>query len=465
VESLLAWGTNPLERVFFVGVIVAASACAQQEMPPGGPEDLRPPVVVATTPSALEIVADLEMEIRFEFDERISERVTGGVLETAIAVSPVLGGYRVEHDPKSLTLKLEGGLRPDLVYRITLTPTVSDMFGNTMTDPFELVFSTGGEPLPTTLAGEVWDRISGRAVRQATLVAVGSDSIVHRSTADRTGIFAFRYLPAGTFEVTAFEDLNRNGEVDSTEVQGLIPLSIEAGDTLLTDIAILAPDTSSANLSGADILDSVTVALLFDDFLAFETGVDEIEIEISSNDAGVPVITDVMHEPDYIAWVQEVTDSLSLLDSIEAGEEAAARALLDIDTVMLSMDVQGVSSETASIAPVRRLPPSLPELQGSAAGPTSGGGRVLPGRRLVLRFAVPLPHEAELALTVFGVTNIFGTQGGGGDATFSRVAVPDSTTITDSIEGVDSTSTLDTGIVVPTESIVPRCSDIFFGCR
>ena len=205
--------------------------------------------------------------------------------------------------------------------------------------------------------------------------------------------------------------------------------------------------------------------MLFDDFLDFETGVDEIELEISSNDAGVPVITDVMHEPDYISWVQEVTDSLSLLDSIEAGEEAAARAPLDIDTVMLSMDVQGVSSETALIAPVRRLPPSLPQLQGSAAGPTSGGGRVLPGRRLVLRFAVPLPHEAELALTVFGVTNIFGIQGGGGDATFSRVAVPDSTASTDSIEGVDSTSTLDTGIVVPTKSVAPRCSDIFFGCR
>ena len=71
------------------------------------------PVVIATTPGALEKVTDLGTKIRFEFDERISERVTGGVLETAIAVSPVLGVYKVEHSPKALTLTLEGGLRPD----------------------------------------------------------------------------------------------------------------------------------------------------------------------------------------------------------------------------------------------------------------------------------------------------------------------------------------------------------------
>jgi len=370
--------------------------------------------VIATTPGALEKVTDLGTKIRFEFDERISERVTGGVLETAIAVSPVLGVYKVEHSPKALTLTLEGGLRPELVYRITLTPTVSDMFGNTMRDPFELVFSTGGDPVPTTLAGQVWDRITGRAVQQATLVAVSNDSLVHRSTADRTGIFAFRYLPAGSFDVTAFEDQNRNGEVDSTEVQGLIPLFVEEGDTVLTEISILTPDASEANMTGAEVLDSVTVALLFDDFLDFEIGADEIKIEISPDADDKPMIADVMHEPDYVVWVERVTDSLSLLDSIEAEEAAALRLLSDAEAVMPSAEVTAIGSEELLVSSARRPPPSLPQLQGSAAGPTADGARVLPGRRLVLRLSAPLPYETEFVFTVLGVTNIFGLRGGGG---------------------------------------------------
>lgn len=446
-------------------MIVLTSGCAQQEMPPGGPEDLRPPVVIATTPGALEKVTDLGTKIRFEFDERISERVTGGVLETAIAVSPVLGVYKVEHSPKALTLTLEGGLRPELVYRITLTPTVSDMFGNTMRDPFELVFSTGGDPVPTTLAGQVWDRITGRAVQQATLVAVSNDSLVHRSTADRTGIFAFRYLPAGSFDVTAFEDQNRNGEVDSTEVQGLIPLFVEEGDTVLTEISILTPDASEANMTGAEVLDSVTVALLFDDFLDFEIGADEIKIEISPDADDKPMIADVMHEPDYVVWVKRVTDSLSLLDSIEAEEAAALRLLSDAEAVMPSEEVTAIGSEELLVSSARRPPPSLPRLQGSAAGPTADGARVLPGRRLVLRLSAPLPYETEFAFTVLGVTNIFGLRGGGGEATLSRELVVDSVMDLDSVGVADSISTLDTGVVTTTDVADTHRGCIFPVCH
>ncbi len=446
MRNLLDWESNPLGRILSV-VIVMTSACAQQEMPPGGPEDLRPPVVIATTPGALEKVTDLGTKIRFEFDERISERVTGGVLETAIAVSPVVGVYKVEHSPKALTLTIEGGLRPELVYRVTLTPTVSDMFGNTMRDPFELVFSTGGDPVPTTLAGQVWDRITGRAVQQATIVAISNDSLVHRSTADRTGIFAFRYLPAGTFDVTAFEDQNRNGEVDSTEVQGLIPLFVEEGDTVLTEISILTPDASEAKVTGAEVLDSVTLALLFDDFLDFETAVDEVEIEISPDADDTPMIVDVMHEPDYVVWVERVTDSLSRVDSIEAEEVAALRLLSDAEAVMPSEEGSAIRSEELVLASARRPPPSLPQLQGSVAGPTADGARVLPGRRLILRLSVPLPYEIEFALTVSGVTNIFGLPGGGGEATLSRELVVDSVMDLDSVGMADSISALDTGVV------------------
>ena len=77
-----------------------------------------------------------------------------------------------------------GGFRPGVVYRVTLQPVVRDMFGNTLRDPFELVFDTGAEPEETAVAGEVWDRITGRGVPDASVQAVGPDSLVHVSTSE-----------------------------------------------------------------------------------------------------------------------------------------------------------------------------------------------------------------------------------------------------------------------------------------
>lgn len=446
-------------------------------MPPGGPDDLRPPVVVSTEPRALETVTDLQTEIRFDFDERISERVSGGALETAVTVSPTLGEYEVQHGRQSLTVKLDGGLREGLVYRVTLAPAVSDMFGNTITDPFELIFSTGGEPVPTTLAGEVWDRITGRPVADAALVAIDVDSLVHRSTADRGGIFAFRYLPGGTFEVTAFEDQNRNGEPDSTEVQGVLPLTIAAGDTVLLEIPILTPDTSAANVTGADAIDSSTVAILFDDFLDYESGVDGIGVTIESDSLVAPMLLELMHETAYVDWVEMVTDSLARLDSIEAEDrvpvaaleagrtatdsveseillEAATPdstgtgdALTPSDTVVVTQMGADSPGEQSAASGQREPPPSLPPLEGSTAGPTSDGRRVLPGRRLVARMDGPIPYDAAFTVTVSGVVNIFGLPGGGGEATLVREVVVDSADILDSIARGDSVRMGGTGAV------------------
>jgi len=450
-------------------------------------------------------VTDLETAIRFEFDERISERVSGGALETAVIVSPTAGDYEVRHARQSLTVVLDGGLRPGLVYRVTLAPTVLDMFGNSLADPFELVFSTGAEPVPTTMAGEVWDRISGRIVSEAVLVAIDEDSLVHRSTSDREGIFAFRYLPAGSFDVIAFQDQNRNGEPDSTEVQGEVPVAIAAGDTVLLEIPILTPDTSAANVTGADAVDSVTVAILFDDFLDHESGVDDIDVVFSSDSTDAPAVVEVLHETAYVAWVEMVADSFARLDSIEGEAEAAAQAAQEAagsagdtlatsgesvegavlavsagdsavvdpvdddvtpaDTVVLAPGVsvapgvQGAGGPSLRARDQRDPPPSLPRLEGSAAGRTADGRRVLPGRRLVVRVDPPIPLGVEFVVTVSGVTNIVGRTGGGGETSLERAVVIDSTEVVDSIASADSGAVRDSGLVADTGRVSPQATE------
>ncbi|MDH3270076.1 MAG: Ig-like domain-containing protein [Gemmatimonadota bacterium] len=463
---------------------VVAGACAQQGIPPGGPEDTRPPVVVQTFPEALGILTELDAPVRFFFDERISERMAGGTLESAVTVSPRGGEVRVSHGSRSLTVRTEGGFRPGLVYRVTLKAVVSDMFNNRMTDPFELVFTTGGEtPSATTLAGEVWDRIDGNAVNEAVILAEAADGLIHQATADRDGIYAFRYLPDGQYRVTAFEDQNRNGDADSTEVQGRFTADLAAGDTLLLDLPILAPDTAAAVVAGASPLDSVTVAVLFDDYLDPTVEAGAFDVTISSAEASAPSIVRVFQEAEYEAYIEEVADSLIRADSIAAAEAAAVgpvetapdsvppadstevtEALPGVvaagpdsaaaaDTVRLGRVGAPTPPGAAGAAVGRKPPPGLERLQGPRAGPTQDGRRVLPGRRIVLLLSEALLYDVEYEVQVSGVVNIAGLGGGGGVASLVLEAPPADTMVVDTTAAPDSAA-IDT-LAVPDSAVLP----------
>ena len=388
-------------------------ACASQEAPTGGPQDLRPPVIVRTDPDTFGSLENLGDQVSFHFDERISERAAGGDLENAVSVSPNTGDIRVHLGRSSIRVEIEGGFRPGLVYRVTLLPVLSDLFGNQLRDPFELVFSTGGEPSPTTLAGEVWDRITGRGMERVTVRAVGEDSLVHLAQTDANGIFAFRYLPSGTFGLTAFEDLDQDGAVGSNEAQGSIETRIEVLDTLLVDIPVLTPDTTPAIATSAEVLDSVTIFIEFDDFLDPEASVDQIGLIITQPEGTPPAITRLFHEHEYRNYIALTNDSLARLDSLDAAErEASGTDTLPSDS-LIQDSLIATAVDTGASSPLmmtREGPPSLP-----GEGQPSVAGRLLPGRRVVGQLDSPLEAGREYQAATSFVVNMSGIMGGGGD--------------------------------------------------
>ena len=354
------------------------------------------------------MLGTLDGLIRFEFDERISERSSSGTLDNAVIISPRSGELVVRHDSRSLTIELLGGFRPDLVYRVTLLPVVRDLFGNQMRDPFELIFSTGGETIPTTLAGIAWDRITGSGVNdyQVWATSLDDDSIVHVAVTDNQGVYAFRYIPGANYEITAFDDRNADAVLDMMEIQGSRRLSIENGDTVFLDFPVLQPDTTPATLVTASALDSVTLLLEFDDYLDPALVLETIGLTVTSEDSTGVVVDSILHEHDYLAYVSMVMDSLVLLDSLDAVLQAAAMAAeiaAELDTTIvdsIASDVR-VSQEDPEVLgdsePVRRRGP--PDLEGRSTspssrgvGPNSAGGRQasgpdgepLPARRIVV---------------------------------------------------------------------------------
>jgi hypothetical protein len=409
-----------------------AGGCANQSAPPGGPEDRRPPVVVRTDPDTYAVMLELDGRVRFHFDERISETVGTGDIQSAVTVSPMTGDVRVSHSGTAMSVSIDGGFRPGLVYRVTLQPVVSDLFGNRMAQAFEVVFSTGGDLAATaTLAGEVWDRLSGRGVNGATVHALGTDSLVHVARTDEQGVFALRYLPVGDFVLTGFQDQDRDQEAGEREAQGAVLESLVSGDTVLVAISVLVPDTTPAMPGGVTALDSVTIVVQFDDFLDPASSSDQIGLRLTRDGGEAPLATRLFHEGAYTQYVDQIADSFARLDSMAIAAQAAAAADSLLDSLAAPSDSSlATSSDSSAISPpdsqvvaspgsivgasAAELRPMPPRLSGPPV-PAATPGRTLPGRRIVGVLDGPLQSGVEYQLRVTDVININGLPNGGGD--------------------------------------------------
>ena len=415
------------------------------------------------------MLGTLDGSIRFEFDERISERSSSGTLDDAVIISPKTGEVVVGHGSRSLTVELVGGFRPDLVYRVTLLPVVRDLFGNQMRDPFELIFSTGGETVPTTLAGIAWDRITGSGVNdyQVWATPLDEDSVVHVAVTGNQGVYAFRYIPGASYEIVAFEDRNADAVLDMMEIQGSSRLSIENGDTVFLNFPVLQPDTTPAALVSALALDSVTLLLEFDDYLDPALILESIDLAVTSEDSTDLVVDSILHEHDYLAYVAMVMDSLVVLDSLDAVSQAAAMAAAIAaesdstiaDSIASDIEVSQDDPEVLEdIEPIRRRGP--PNLDGRSVSPpsrevspNSAGGRQasgpdgeqLPARRIILLLGNPVLPDVTYNVVINDLENLYAVPLGGGETSFfvAPAGIADTADVSDSIL-VPDTGVVDT---------------------
>lgn len=370
-------------------VALLAAGCAQSRAPEGGPVPETPPSVVSVDPDTFEVREPFEGPVRVEFERRLSERPTGGTLRDAVVVSPRSGEVEVSHSGQSLEISMEGGFREETVYQISILPVLQDRYQNRLEGPYEYFFSTGPEFEPNLLAGSLLDRLTLEEVAGARVDARRlPDGPVHSAVSDSTGIFTFSYLPAGDYSVVAYEDLNRNREADFTDPQDSVAVDLMRGDTLiLTDLALLAPDTTAASVTGASFLDSIAVEVRFDDHLDPDDPLEGVVATLAREDgASAPEVIEVIHRWE---WDER--------EAARREEEAEDPPEVDPDAV----DPDAVDPEEA-----------LPGEPGPAEDQP-----FLPDQALVLVLASALEPAQSYEVEITGVRNISGVPGGGGEGT------------------------------------------------
>ncbi|MCQ2122582.1 MAG: Ig-like domain-containing protein [Fibrobacter sp.] len=252
---------------FVAGLLLVA--CATQVAPSGGPEDKLPPRVAAVYPAPNTTNHPNELLVKLEFDEWINAAIP----RSAVSISPPIEKkLRFEVSGKSLVLTSRAELDTGTTYTVTFAGGIKDLRGNTLSKPFQVVFSTGAVIDSLTLSGRVL--VNETMINKKQFPSVGlflmgperesrkylakyRDSVtktldlmpmllkeppLYVTRADSAGNFTLTGLKAGSYRVVAFVDGNGNQKIElSTEQVGIwtqdLVLTEQSTDTMWIPIA------------------------------------------------------------------------------------------------------------------------------------------------------------------------------------------------------------------------------------
>jgi hypothetical protein len=116
----------------------------------------------------------------------------------------------------------------------------------------------------------------------------GADSIPYASVTDTAGDFSLLGLPTGSYWAFAYRDQNRNRTLER-EFEPYDSARVQLADSVSrveVQLWLTPPDSTPPVLTGAEVVDSLTVRLEFDDLLDPEASLDSAFVRITSRSAG-----------------------------------------------------------------------------------------------------------------------------------------------------------------------------------
>lgn len=214
--------------VWAVGMTAVLAACAEEGLPPGGPEDKTPPKVVATVPAQDSAGVAATSDIRVTFSEDMSKTR----LERLLVFSPEVRIGSVGWDGRTLIVHPQGGLNPDTTYVVRLREGFRDHHNVMNESGYRWAFATSAHVDSGTVSGTIYFRRVPTADGVVDAYSLPRDSSFSPATAavsDRTGqaddkgTYTVGYLPTNgrRFLLFAYVDKNHNRVFDADQEIGI----------------------------------------------------------------------------------------------------------------------------------------------------------------------------------------------------------------------------------------------------
>lgn len=370
-------------------------ACANATVPPGGPPDAAPPLILAVTPKS-QTVGAKNKDVEIRFSEVISEVPKGGKdLRDLVFISPRAKETYVDWHRDRITIHPKGGWLPNTTYSVQLSPGVADLRNNAIDSSVTVVFSTGGAIPNTTVTGVAFDWVVGRGANRALIEALaikGKDTTIYQVVSDSVGRFSLQHAPNGNYLVRAIIDRNGNRQLDPTESFDSLRISLAER----SDVEFYTFPHDTVGLRLADVqamaVDSLkTLKITFDKPLAPGQIINTSQITLKRADStsvGIALVQTIAQ--------RAVTDSVRK----KAREDSIARA--NIDT---SAAGRARALARDSLARIRRAD-SIADLAANAAREARRLATLRGGRPAAVRDTTPPPKmkrpevSAELYVTL-----------------------------------------------------------------
>jgi hypothetical protein len=209
---------------------------------------------------------------------------------------------------------------------------------------------------------------------------------------DTVGIFALRYVPPGTYHVTAFQDRNFNDRPDAFEMQGTqARLEVGAADTVITDLSVMARDTTPPRVVRAEALDSLSLRVQVDDPLDPRSDLGQVVAGVFPELGPRPALERVLHPHEWRAYQ----------DSLRAVADSAAAAAAEEEVAEEEVREEEVA------------PPLAGQQPGQQPGPPAEerflpNGERVPLREFFIRLAEPLRPGEPYTVRMLSLTNVSG---------------------------------------------------------
>jgi hypothetical protein len=232
---------------------------------------------LSTLPESGAVNVRANAPVSFTFDAVISEaagrgggRAAGGgagggsALSQFAIISPRDGEPRVGWHRHTVSVRGQNDWKPNTAYSVTLLPGISDLRGNVRKEPATVVFSTGATIPQDAIVGIAFDWVAGTPIVNPVIEALAhpDTTIVYVARGDSTGRFTLAHLPAGTYTVRGYNDLNSNRQLDVREPWDSLHVALR--DTAHVELLTFVHDTVGPIIDQVHVVDSVTLRARLD---------------------------------------------------------------------------------------------------------------------------------------------------------------------------------------------------------
>lgn len=208
---------NKIKNILLLLSVLFGAGCANVVAPTGGLKDTIPPKVIDSKPQNRSVNFDGK-KIEITFDEYVT---LDNANQNVLVSPPLQNKPDIKLSNKTLVIRFKESLKPNTTYTIDLGNAVKDLHEGNVFKDYQYTFSTGEVLDSLTLAGEVLDAETRKAVEEmfVGLYDGTSDSLFDQPTrrapdfitrTDKDGKFRFNGLPEGSFLVFALKDVNSN---------------------------------------------------------------------------------------------------------------------------------------------------------------------------------------------------------------------------------------------------------------